>query len=361
MSIIYILSDFGKLIKKGETLQLKKDESIYKTIFPYKTEQLILIGKTEITHSALQVLMKHRIETIFLGTNGRYNGKLEFQTGKNVFLRRTQFQLLDDMEFRLQFAKSVAMGKMKNQLSFMQRIKRKQPKNSSRTIENAIHKMNILIRNAETVDTLESLRGYEGNGAKQFFSVFKQAIHPHFANFNGRSMHPPKDNVNAVLSFVYTLLFYRLVGAIEAAGLDSHVGYFHTLDYGKKTLAFDLMEEYRTPIGDTLTASLFNLGILKPDNFRTEAFSTDDIEYPLEPATDNDGPGTDITTQKGVLLTKDGLKKTISQFERKLDTALYYPPSEKSVTYRQIIHRQVEHFKRVINKNEKAYRPIETK
>ena len=125
MSTIYIISDYGRLVKKGQVLQLKKENDILKTIFPFKTEQLLVIGRIEITSPALNLLMRHNIDTVFLGSNGRFNGKIAFQTGKNVFLRQKQFQVLDDEKFRLNFSKWIVKGKLKNQLSFMQRMIRR--------------------------------------------------------------------------------------------------------------------------------------------------------------------------------------------------------------------------------------------
>ncbi|HRQ69254.1 MAG TPA: CRISPR-associated endonuclease Cas1, partial [bacterium] len=99
MSTIYIISDWGRLVKSGEVLQLKKENDILKTIFPFKTEQLVVIGQIEITAAAMRFLMRHQIDTIFLGSNGRFNGRIDFQTGKNVFLRVKQYELLKDEDF----------------------------------------------------------------------------------------------------------------------------------------------------------------------------------------------------------------------------------------------------------------------
>ena len=218
------------------------------------------------------------------------------------------------------------------------------------------------IEDVNYADSLDSIRGFEGIGAKYFFSVFKHNIIQDWAVFNGRSMHPPQDNVNAVLSFLYTLLFYRIDGYIEASGLDSYVGYLHELNYGKRTLSFDLMEEYRTPIADTLCCALFNLGILDKDDFEEVTFSTRSIDYPLQ----NDGQEIEDEEQeisayeekKGVLLTKDGLKKVISQFEKKLETKIYYEPMNQQLSYKRIMREQINQFKRVINREQIDYKPV---
>ncbi len=356
MSTIYIVSDYGKLVKKGDVLQLKRENDVLKTIFPYKTEQLVIIGRIEITSQAFLQLMKHRIDTVFLSHNGKYNGKLVFETGKNVFLRQKQFKLLENEEFKLNFAKNITLGKLKNQLLFMQRIGRSGKGNSE--IKDKIQQMKKTIRLATDANNLDSLRGYEGMGAKQFFHTYKYAITKDFAVFGGRSMNPPRDNVNAILSLIYTLIYYKIDAMLESEGFDSHIGYFHALNYGKKALSFDLMEEYRTPIADTLTAALFNLGVIKEDNFRVEEFSEDSVENPLKFEKDSSVLEVHEKEQRGVLLTKEGLKKVISQFEQKIDSQLYYQPREKKMSYREIMWAQVKHFKRVVNGEEKEYKPL---
>ncbi|MFW5804634.1 MAG: CRISPR-associated endonuclease Cas1, partial [bacterium] len=146
MPTIYIVSDYGKMYKKGQTINLKGKDDTISIIFPYKTDQLIILGNVEITSGALGLLMKHNIDTIFLSKNGRFNGKLVFQGGKNVFLRQKQFQLLNNKEFKLKFASAVVSGKLKNQLTFMQRIKRRREndnkiKSAIETIKSNIKKI----------------------------------------------------------------------------------------------------------------------------------------------------------------------------------------------------------------------------
>lgn len=358
MSTIYIVSDSGKLQKKQDTLQHFAQDGTITKVFPYKTEQLVILGNVEMTGPALKLLMHHNVDTVFMGKNGRFNGKLAFQQGKNVFLRKKQYKLSDDISFKLSFSKSIVSGKLKNQLSFMQRIRRKGRESGS--IGNAIEGIKKLIDKVPHASSMNELRGLEGMGARYFFSVFKYNIIQDWAVFNGRSMHPPQDNVNAVLSFLYTMIFYRIDGLLQAEDIDSYVGYLHELTYGKMTLAYDLMEEYRTPIADTLCCALYNRATLEEEDFREVVFSTNDDEFPLDAEgqenTDNEVPL--YEEKKGVLLTKTGLKKVISQFEKKLDTDIYYQPLGTSISYKRVMREQIRHFKRVIQGEEEYYKPL---
>lgn len=158
------------------------------------------------------------------------------------------------------------------------------------------------------------------------------------------------------------MCFFRIDAALESAGLDSYVGYFHSLDYGRKALALDLMEEYRTPIADTLTAAIFNLGVLEKEDFEETIFSKNSEEFPLEVEADGDEEKDDnkfISPEaRGVLLTKDGIRKVLAQFERKLDTEAYYQLLEKNITYKDLFFEQAKHFRMVINGEESNYKPL---
>jgi len=353
MATIYIVSNFGTLHKKGETLLLVNKDQSTTTIFPYKTDQLIILGKTNITSEALNLLMHYNIDTVFMGKSGKFNGKITFQTGKNVFLRQKQFKLLDNNDFKVNFSKIITRAKLKNQLVFLQKIARKE-KNDIK-LHDLTQKLKRNIQTLENIDNVDSIRGYEGYGAKLYFSGFKYGIFSDWATFNGRTMHPPKDNVNAILSFLYTLILFRVDSAIELAGLDPYVGYMHTLDYGKRSLTFDLMEEYRTPIADRLAITLINKEILKKDDFTSVNFSKED-NFPLS---QEDSSETTIDKDnEGILLTKKGIRKVIKHFEKRLAEEIFYKPLNKRITYKKLINEQIKHFKRVINGEELEYKPL---
>jgi len=365
MPSVYIVSNYGKLSKKGDTL-IFETYKYTSTIFPFRTEGLIFIGKVDITASALSLLMKHQIDTVFLSTNGKFNGKLTFSEKKNVFLRLKQYKLLNDYNARLSFSKEITSTKLKNQLTFLHRIKRKN-KFDEQSIYNAISSIKNLFPYIEQAKDIDALQGYEGYGARQYFSVFGKDIIQDWAVFKGRNKNPPKDNVNAVLSFLYTLLYQRVDSAIESEDLDQYIGMFHEIDYGKRTLSFDLMEEFRVPIVDTLTISLFNLGILDKEDFRTVEFSSDSEENPLdiedkvidgfdEEKSENLNDERIVRSSKGVLLSENGLRKCIEGFEKKMSSTILSPSTGRTVSYWKLIRDQVAVYKRFVNMEESTYK-----
>ena len=212
-----------------------------------------------------------------------------------------------------------------------------------------IQALKIALDRAEQARTLAELRGYEGIAAKNYFSVFRYNLIPDWAEFPSRSKNPPQTNVNATLSFLYTLLMYRVETAIETAGLDPMAGFLHASDYGKNALTFDLMEEFRTPFVDTICCSLFNLNTLTAHDFEQKA--TADIKDALFDPNEGEAP-----SEKIVLLTRDGLKKVIPVFEKKMENKVQYQGLDHTVSLNTIIMEQVKHLKRVLLGEEKEYK-----
>ena len=358
MAAIYILSDRGKLTKKDETIVFIQPDETKTILFPFKTEHLVIIGNVSISGDALRLLAKYKIGATFLSSNGRFNGKLSFGDSKNVFLRQKQYRILDNEKQSLEIARSIVVGKIKNQISFMQRIKRKNGM-EEKSVTDAIASIKNTLNDAEKTDDIEKLRGYEGIAARYYFSVFGCNINADWAEFKKRSKNPPLTNVNAVLSFLYTLLLYRVESAIETQGLDACCGNLHAVNYGKQALVFDLMEEFRSPIADSVCCALFNLGTLKEEDFEVKKFSEGDSDFPLDvnaiPDTADEREA-ENNAIKAVLLTKDGIKKVISAFEAKMDSVVLYQPTIQKLSYKKIIFEQAEHYKRVINGEETEYK-----
>lgn len=352
MASIYIISDHGKISRHDETLVFQQSDDTRTILFPYKTEHLVLMGNVSLSGDALRLIMKYKLGVTFLSSNGRFNGKLEFGDGKNVFLRQKQYRILDDGDASLKIARSIVTGKIRNEISFMQRIKRKSGKDG-KALEDAIKSVKQNLSDAEKTGSVDSLRGYEEMAARSYFDVFAQNIIPDWAEFKCRSKNPPRSNVNAVLSFLYTLLMYRVQSAIESQGLDPCVGNLHALNYGKTALVFDLMEEFRSPVADTVCCALFNLGTLSEEDFEAHDFSKEDSDYPLDEAAENEA---DSPQSKGILLTKAGLKKVIAAFETKMDSLILYAPTGQKISYKKIIYEQAEHYKRVVSGEETEYK-----
>lgn len=356
MGTVYLVSSNGKMSKEGEALVVRDYDGTKTTLPLHTIGQLIVIGTVEISGQALRLLMKYSIETVFVSKNGRYDGKLVFEDAKNVFLRQKQYDVLHNEGFCIITAKSIVRGKLRNEYLFMQRIGRKLEKDAF--ITQQVQKLASILEKLEKASTIDEIRGYEGFAATLYFSVLGRNVTPEWVVFKGRNKNPPRDPMNAVLSFLYTLLAYRVDALIVSEGLDNSVGILHALSYGRKSLVFDLIEEYRTPLVDTLTCAMFNMGVLNKDDFRSVLNTEESREECAEVDTDPEGKDIPGEFEKAVLLTQEGIRKVVVQFERKLQEEHLYEPLGKRIDYKRIMHEQVKMYKRFIMGLEEAFKPV---
>lgn len=328
MAAVYIVSEYGRMSKAGQNLIFTGADGTSSRITLEDTELLVMNGHVSITGECLRMLAGKHVPTYILENGAVPNISLSFGDSRSGFLRQKQYLLLADTKSSLSIAKTIVKGKIRNELTFLSRIERSPYKKAEEeeSLAAQITRLKALLKKAANCKTKESLRGIEGNAAREYFSLFGQNLSPGWALFEKRSHRPPKTNVNAVLSYLYTLLTGRVQNALEAAGLDTMCSNLHEMSYGKDSLAFDIVEEFRTPVADTLCCSLFNHGTLHEDDFE-----------------ESDG---------GVYLTRSGSAKTAGAFEAKLSSKVKYPATGDEESYMQIIFEQAVRYKRFIKSGE---------
>ena len=382
--VVYIKTQGARIIKEGRHLLVKKGDATYNTLFTYKLRQIVIFGNVEITHRALAQLMRFEIDTVFLTQNGRYLGRIASPEARNVFLRKRQYDLLGDQDFGLRMARAIVSGKLANMATILMRIKRTRDDGLSGPKAHAIQD---LLKPIQETDNLNSIRGYEGRGSALYFEAFPHGFIENMG-FVRRIRRPPTDPVNSILSLLYTFLMNRVYAAVRVAGLDPYPGFLHTLDYGRYSLVLDLMEEFRTIIADTLALSLFNLKILKKEDFYVETPDSDEdfhqtqeeriTDVTQDPigrisGTANDSECFDLPDQRmeeegaqqarptvkyPVKLHADGFQRVIEAFEKKLTTSFFYPPADRQLTYADTLIFQAEHFRKVIEGEAVVYQPV---
>jgi CRISP-associated protein Cas1 len=187
----------------------------------------------------------------------------------NVLLRREQYRRADDPASSVLIARAVVQAKIANCRTVLLRGMREHGLNEE--VENAIGRLARSLQLLEAAASVDSVRGVEGDGARSYFCVFDHLITTakHHFFFRERSRRPPLDNVNALLSFLYTLLMHDIVGALETVGLDPAVGFLHRDRPGRPGLALDLMEELRPVLADRMALSLINRRQVREDGFQS--------------------------------------------------------------------------------------------
>ncbi|MBF0240242.1 MAG: CRISPR-associated endonuclease Cas1 [SAR324 cluster bacterium] len=382
--ISYVKQQGSVIVRRGDTLQVLKDDTRH-TIFVHRLDQLVIYGHAELTLPAINLLCREKIDTIFLTVNGRYKGRLETEESKNVFLTKKQFDSLNHPEFGLNFAKAVVNGKLSNMATLVGRLKRRNKQLSASQFEKPAQAIFDLIPKAEQADNLDSLRGYEGLGTAHFFEGFRLGFKED-QSFHKRIRRPPTDPVNSVLSFLYTLLFNRVYAAIRITGLHPGVGYLHSLDYGRYSLALDLMEEFRSLIVETCVLSLFNLKILTKNDFYFENPPPPEPEVKTHPSVKDDSigliyenaddgyfdtpeqkveentPQDHVPTEKRPCrLHPEALKRVIQAFEEKLETEFNHEVTDTRMTYGEALNAQALLFREHLEGTRASYQPLQMK
>lgn len=233
-----------------------------------------VFGQVSLSPVLMGSLAEAGVVTAFFGMNGRFLARVEGPISGNVLLRREQYRVMDDAVACTRIARGIVAAKALNQRGLLQRALRDHgpglAESARDALAAAIDRMHDIARRALYEADLDRLRGYEGEAAALYFGTFGHALRvPDDAlAFRGRSRRPPMDPVNALLSFIYTLLVHDCRGALEGVGLDPAAGFLHRLRPGRPSLALDLMEELRAPLADRLALSMLNRRELGIGDFR---------------------------------------------------------------------------------------------
>ncbi len=269
-NILYVTLPEAYLALEGENVVVLENEQEVKRIPLHNLEGIITFGYT----GASPALMHHCVELgvaiTFLSAHGRFLCRVEGEMRGNILLRKEQYRVSDDERRSLEAAKYMVCGKLYNQRAVLLRAMRDHAiQLDCEKLRDAADKLAGAIDMTQECMTLGELRGIEGESANAYFSVFDMLILQNKQDFFwcGRSRRPPTDNVNALLSFCYSLLTHDCAAGLEAAGLDSYAGFLHRDRPGRQSLALDLMEEFRAPVCDRFVLSLINNRQVAPSGF----------------------------------------------------------------------------------------------
>ncbi|HEY9769587.1 MAG TPA: type I-C CRISPR-associated endonuclease Cas1c [Coleofasciculaceae cyanobacterium] len=270
LNTLYVQTQGSYLRLDHETLKLEIEKQLKFQIPLHHLGGIVAFGNVLLSPFLIHKCAEDGRSLIWLTEYGRFKARLTGSTTGNVLLRRCQHQGIDSAEQTLAIARYIVAGKLQNARSVVMRAAREAKNSKDKEILlKTVQIQADSIINTETVSDLDKLRGIEGYAAKAYFGSFTSMIRQNREAFalTERSKNPPRDPINALLSFVYTLLTNECVSACESVGLDPQMGFLHALRPGKPSLALDLMEELRSPLADRLVLTLINRGQIKPDDF----------------------------------------------------------------------------------------------
>ena len=265
---LYITTQGSYLHKERETLVVEQERKKVAQLPVHSIGHIFCFGNVLVSPFLLGFCGENNVNLAFFTENGRFLGRLQGRQSGNVLLRRAQYRVSEQNPVPI--ARNIIAAKIQASKRVLQRQIRNYGENAA--IQSAVDSLNISLRQLKGAAELDVVRGIEGDAAARYFGVFGQLLSEKSGfTFDGRNRRPPRDGVNALLSFVYSLLGKDISGALQGVGLDSQVGFLHADRPGRDSLAQDILEEFRAWWADRLVLSLINRGQIKPQDFVTEA------------------------------------------------------------------------------------------
>lgn len=274
LNTLYVTTQGAYLQKEGETLVVRVENTVRLRVPIHMLGSVVCFGNVMCSPFLLGHCAVKGVCVSMFTENGRFLARVEGPVHGNILLRKEQYRRSEDPIQSAEVAQSVILGKIANSRYVLQRALRDYPdmEAADRLVRGVKH-LGSLLMQVRRGGALDTLRGLEGDAGKVYFSVFGELIRSQREDFpfQDRNRRPPMDNLNALLSFVYTLLVHDCRGALEGVGLDPQAGFLHRDRPGRPSLALDLMEELRAPIADRLALSLVNLQQVNSKGFRKQA------------------------------------------------------------------------------------------
>ena len=319
MATIYLTRQGTSLFKENLRFIIHVPKKEKLEIPVREVERILLFGNINLSTPAIAACLESRINVLFLSPSGRYKGHIWSKEASNLNVELRQHQYHNNPDFQLNTSKAIVRGKLLNSKQLLLRLNRQ---HKILAVQKTISGINCDLQAIESISNLDSLRGYEGVSAARYFPAFGHLIINHNFQFSQRHRRPPTDPVNALLSFGYTLLFNNVLALIISEGLSPYFGNFHYGERKKPYLAFDLMEEFRSPIVDSLVISLINKSILKVEDFEQ------------------------ISKTPGICLTNKSRKKFLEHFESRMNEKITHSIIGTQISYREVIQLQIRLYKR---------------
>ena len=265
---LYITTQGSYLHKERETLVIEQERIKVAQLPVHAIGHIFCFGNVLVSPFLMGFCGENNVNLVFYTENGRYLGRLQGRQSGNVLLRRAQYRVSDSEPVSI--ARNIIAAKIQASKRVLQRRQRNHGEQAE--VQTAITKINFGLEQLQRAETLELIRGIEGEAAANYFGVFQYLLSDKSGfTFDGRNRRPPRDPINALLSFLYSVLGKDISGALQGVGLDPQVGFLHADRPGRDSLAQDILEEFRAWWVDRLALSLVNRGQIRLQDFITEA------------------------------------------------------------------------------------------
>ena len=288
LNTLFVTTQGAYLAKEGETIVVKVEREARLRLPVHTIGGIVCFGNVSCSPFLMGFCAENGVGVSFLSEHGRFLARVQGPVSGNVLLRREQYRRADDPKVSTDIARAVLTGKIANSRTVLQRALRDHAdKMAADEVSFAVKRLSNYLNLLNQDQTLNALRGCEGDAAHIYFSVFDHLIiaQKEDFSFQERNRRPPLDNVNALLSFIYTLLVHDISSALETVGLDPAVGFLHRDRPGRPSLALDLMEEFRPFLADRLALSLINRQQVQGKGFQKSesgaVFMTDETRKTL--------------------------------------------------------------------------------
>lgn len=339
LNTLYVTTQGSYLSKDGETVLIRLGDDQKLRIPVHNLESIVCFGNVLCSPFLLGLCGDRGVHVSFLTESGRFMARVEGPVSGNVFLRREQYHRAQDPALSLEIARSIVIAKVANSRMVLKRALRDHPGNKSiNRIGEAERTLAQHLKGARRAMSMDQLRGIEGAAGRDYFGSFNGLImqqKEHFA-FDGRSRRPPLDRINALLSFLYTLVVHDVTSALEGVGLDPQVGFLHRDRPGRPSLSLDLMEELRPFVADRLALTLINRRQVQENDF--------------------------VVKETGaVLLTDRGRKAVLVAYQKRKDDVIKHPFIGERTTVGLIPHLQALLLARFLREDLDGYPPFVTK
>lgn len=336
LNTLFVTSEDAYLTIEGQNVVVNREKREIARFPLHTLSGIISFSYAGASPALMGGCAKHSVSLSFCTPNGRFLARSVGEENGNVLLRRMQYRAADDTAHSCRIARNMIFGKLHNARWSIERTKRDHSlRVDTAHLQASIDRIKALYPVVLEEISLESLRGGEGIGAKAYFDVFDEMILQNKADFffRERSRRPPLDNVNAMLSFAYSLLGNDCAAALESVGLDAYVGFLHRDRPGRTSLALDLMEEMRPCFADRFVLSLINNRVVRDDDF-------------------------EHMDSGAVLLTGDGRKKFLQAWQERKRETITHPYLKEKIAWGLVPYVQALLLARYLRDDLDAYPPF---